>query len=248
MNLKNNYKNEVIHIYTTVFMTIFSMIVLICDGIATKQLIEEVSISLLIIVVFLFLGIPSLFLFLTYKSIYDAKVNRKKAKDIIENGIKVQGKIIDIRTEKVDTAKPTEPSRYRYYYHLIVECSNKIESFKVETPRINFHPDYLTSKDVDVYLYQHDFYVDNFKLDLDRIEKDKKKVIKRILIAILSFVLLCIVNAIIIFLSINNVIPSEMGMRLCIISLIISAVIGAGIPIVKGIRNMIKIIKEVYKN
>ena len=60
------------------------MIVLICDGITIKQLIEEeVSISLLIIAVFLFLGIPSLFLFLTYKSIYDAKVNRKKAKDIM---------------------------------------------------------------------------------------------------------------------------------------------------------------------
>lgn len=249
MIIKYNYKNEVISKAWTIITLLLSAIMLIGGVLGLKQLMdEETSIGVLIIFELLFLGIPSVFIYKNHKDIHNAKLNRKKAKEIIENGIKVQGKIIDTRMERVDVASATEKPRYCYYYHLIVEYTNNMEIYTIESPRVNFHPDYLISKDVDVYLYENGFYIDNFKLDLNEMEKNKNKTIKMNLIVILLFILLVIINAIFIFLGINKVISSELAMNLCMISLVISAIVGVTLCIIKGIKDMIKISKETNKN
>lgn len=253
MELKSNYEEEEIHIGFYIMIIIMAILFLICGGIGINQLInEKCDIGIIIIFGLLFFGIPISFIYFCYRNIHRAKIKREEAKKIIENGIKVQGKIIDVRTEKVYERNRTvdggETTTLRYHYHLIVEYSNDGNIYTIESPSVNFHPDYLISKSVDVYLYENSFYIDNFQLDFETMEINRKKRIRKNIIALLLFILLLIVNGVIIFLSINKIIPSELGFKLCMLSLAISAMLAISITLYKGIKSMVQAIKEVYKN
>lgn len=250
MELKSNYEEEEIHISFYVILIIMAILFLICGSIGINQLLdEECDMGIVIIFGFLFFGISISFIYFCYGNIRNAKIKREEAKKIIENGIKVQGRITDIRTKKVYERKLTrETTTLRYHYHLIVEYLNDGKTYTIESPSVNFHPDYLTSKSVDVYLYENSFYVDNFQLDFSTMEINRKKRIRKKIIAILLFILLLIVNGVIIFLSINKIIPSELGFKLCMISLTIPAIIIILITLYNGIKAVVQTIKEVYKN
>lgn len=193
MQLKNNYKNEVINKARIIIALIMFMIMLSVGWIEIKQLIdEEISIGLFIMSGIIFMGVPGVFVYYTCKSIYTAKANREKSKEIIENGIKVPGIIREVKEDYEQYTDTNGHLRSRYYYYLIVEYTNNWNKCTVESPRINFHPDYLRSKEVDVYLYEDSFYIDNFILDTEKMEIDKKKNIIENIIAMILFVLISI--------------------------------------------------------
>ncbi len=94
-----------------------------------------------------------------------------KRNTIIENGIKLPGTIIDtITVYDIDRSMNERDNSQRYYY-FVVEYNYKGQTKKFNTPYISFSPSNLLSKDVDVYIYNDEIYVDNLKF------KNTKRVI-----------------------------------------------------------------------
>lgn len=241
--MKRNYIYEEMNKIPVILMLGMSLLILISGIMGFKQLRKEsVPIGITILVELVCFGIAIGLVYISYRYIQKASINQKEAKEIIENGIKVKGKIIDTKTEIKAYNEVRDGNTYvvyKKYYSFIVEYINNGNKYEVKTPSVNFHPDYLISKEVDVYLYGSRFYVDNFVLDVEKMVSNKKKNIKINLIVAFHVILLIIINAIIIFLAVKGIIPYKLAKKFTIISLGISVVIVI-------IANIIHLFKKWY--
>lgn len=86
----------------------------------------------------------------------------ERKEKIIKNGLKVSGKIIGV--ELIGQREDTK-GRIKYDRSLNIEYFYKNQKMTFQTPAISFLNKDLASDDVDVYIFESEIYVDNFKFN-----------------------------------------------------------------------------------
>lgn len=86
----------------------------------------------------------------------------ERKEKIIKNGLKVPGKIIGV--ELINQREDTK-GRIRYDRSLNIEYFYNNQKMTFQTPAISFSNKDLVSDDVDVYIFESEVYVDNFKFN-----------------------------------------------------------------------------------
>lgn len=86
----------------------------------------------------------------------------ERKKEIIRNGLKVSGKIIG---EELINAYEDTHGRIKYDRCLNIEYFYSNRKMTYQTPAISFSKQDLISDDVDVYIFESEIYVDNFKFN-----------------------------------------------------------------------------------
>lgn len=86
----------------------------------------------------------------------------KRKEKIIKNGLKISGTIVGV--ELINQREDTK-GRIRYDRCLNIEYNYNNQKMTFQTPAISFSKDDLVSNDVDVYIFESEIYVDNFKLN-----------------------------------------------------------------------------------
>ena len=187
-----------------------------------KTELTEFIIAMLFMIPFLIILICIPFI-----NIKNAKRNRELALTIKENGKRVRGKI-----KKIETTNKTDyknslfkrasffrrkksvlgggvDSETEYYDFAVVEYEYNDEVKIVNTPYIDFYKKDLTSKDVDVYIYEDKVYVDNFKLNTERMNRVHKNWTMNKIHIFILFILVFLSIAGIVFGNIMGIIPTN---------------------------------------
>ena len=191
MKTYQNYRDEIINTRGNIILAIFAVFDLFVIIILFKQFFDgEYDIGILLLSLILFLPFFLVPVYAIFINIVNGKKNQEKVQEIINNGVKVNGTIIDIIKkyvyEDVETyfknaglrGKYREPRNSfglgdKYYEIAVVEYEYLQEKHIVESPALNINTYYLDSKDVDVYIYNNECYIDNYKLNIKKINKDK---------------------------------------------------------------------------
>ena len=164
-----NYIEETISKTKTKCVLFGAFFILLTIYIAIKQSLEEKEFVLIYVAIFLFI-VSILFLLISYYfGIYKKKKFMLRRDKILQNGIHVVGKIIS--KERVYYSK-TSSGRMKIYYYVRVKFNNNKEII-IDSPWLNFHPDYITSDLVDVYIYNNEYYITNYRLDTESMLKNK---------------------------------------------------------------------------
>ena len=77
----------------------------------------------------------------------------------------------------------------------------------IKTPYVDFYKDDLTSKDVDVYIFDDQVYVDNFHIKREDIKRKYRERNNMQIKVGISFLIMFALVVVTIFLSINKIIP-----------------------------------------
>jgi len=171
-----NYEDEVINIKGNCLLAIF--IVLIgysMWGAFCQYKNNEFGVGIFALILGL-LGVALIsFGYPVFVNVINAKRNQKIAKEIIEKGIKVPGKIIRIRTLTDNNFKNSIFKRAAFfknsnYNFLIVKYEYNWKKYIIKTPSLNFDPENIKNKDVDVYIYNDKCYVDNIKRNVKKMK------------------------------------------------------------------------------
>lgn len=247
--MKKNYEDEVITVMKNILLSIIDCgCIYALYEIFEQYINREFNFGIFLIAGGLCLICIILLSGFVYLNIHNVRYNNKITKDIITNGVKIHGKIIDVI--KVENAnKKNTPSTYfknsyfnnfvyttstderreRVIFYAIVEYSYKGKIYTINSPSLNFHPDYLTDNNVDVYLYDDKYYIDNYKIDVYKLEKNKKDYKNINISVIIMFFVAVIASYVVFYLRITNVITSRLAFTLykvlwslyCIITLIV---------------------------
>ena len=159
----------------------------------------------------------------------------------MRNGIKISGKIIRIQRLEFNKFKGTIFKRaaffrkegvygakgreYTNYYFAVVRYKYGGKNHIIRTPSLNFSPEHILDKNVDVYIYDGKCYVDNIKKDIKKIEKIKKDNIKRNIFIIISFFITLLFFSFMIFLHALKIINGKFVFGILSIIMIMYAVI-----------------------
>jgi cell division protein FtsW (lipid II flippase) len=183
--MKRYYEDEKIHGWSNFLLSILIVLFIISMyGCFKEKVPIEISIMLVI-----FLSIFILvFLYFIITNIMNAKWNRKKVELFINKGTKVPGVIIKEEHSNKLKYKNTIFKKAEYYGKgiFINPISYRYSFFEVEyeyngkkqttiTPPIDFYPEYLIDKNVDVYVYNDECYVGNYNIDYEKIKKDEEE-------------------------------------------------------------------------
>ena len=199
---RKNYVNETIHIKKDIVEFMFIIISLVVIAQTLEQYHnKDFSTGIFILVIIVILILLSFLCYDFIKDIVTAIKTTKTADKIIEEGQKVPGKIIDIIEEK-EVYHDDEGTRVIRSYYVKVEYELNDKKITIKSPKLEFHPNYLLDNNVDVYLYQEKYYIDNYKIDEAKIKEtitsERKKNVK----IILAFFIFVIISALLFFLSI----------------------------------------------
>lgn len=146
-------------------------------------------------------------------NIINAKRNQKIANEVIKNGIKLKGEILEVIKAERNDFKDTFFKKAAYfrkfpsfergavgkttiYYFLKVKYTHDGNVHIVKSPSLNFEAEEIISNNVDVYLYDDKIYIDNILFNEKEIlNKDKEKnnmkksiIIIAIIIAVLTWI------------------------------------------------------------
>ncbi len=187
------------------------------------------GIGIFLLVELIFLLFAGAFGYVGLANIINAKYNRGLARKIINNGIKVQGKIICIETVYKRNNKDSLFRKALFARRKVVEVGNdktrpyydyaKVEyeyngtTYDINTPYIFFYPNDLINNNVDVYIYDDMCYVDNFKIDNEKIASSNNKQKKFYLSIIISFLVVVFLIVLSFYLSSINVINVQSAFR-----------------------------------
>ena len=217
---KLNYEDEKILIINDIICFIFVLLALYSLFGAYQQYLNgDFGIGILLLISFLIILISCSFAYVGLANIINSRYNRKLAKTIINNGIKVTGKIISIETTKSANYKNSmfkKASFFRrkiirldddlrtieHYDYAKVEYKYKDKTYNIDTPYLEFCPKYLKEKTVDVYIYNNLCYVDNFKIDTKKNEKARSKYKNKNVLVIVSFFIMFLILGMMIYLCI----------------------------------------------
>lgn len=218
-----NYEDEKTTIGVDICVFIISLICLLCLFIAFKDYVNgHFEIAILVIIGVLLLSIFSVFTYVGIANIINSSRNRKLAKQIMDNGVKVKGKVVSIeKTEKINyknslfkralffrrkVLRYGKDKRISLYHYAKVEYTYNEKTYNVDTPYIDFYPDDLKDKEVDVYIYNDLCYVDNYKIDRDKLLNERRKWKIMVSTIIIAFVIMSMILGLIIYLSVTGVI------------------------------------------
>lgn len=246
--MRKNYEDEVLNIKANIALGIFDIFSINALYNTFIQYIHnDFGIEILIIVGSLCLAFIIICSMLIYRNIYCVNLNNKITKEIIENGEKVTGKIVRIKEEyqfdknstyfkKANYFRRFKTIRYGanneradYYYYAIVQYNYNGKKHIVKSPSLNFSPNYLKSKDIDIWVYKDKYYIDNYKINISKLKKDENNCRKIRIIIITMFFSMCLLSGFTIYLNIINILKTEVAIKLFIIYMLLYAVISIGI-------------------
>ena len=168
--IKNNYLEENV-LSEKYFITIIAILTLVMY-IMIKQYIVERDIAVIYCSIFLFI----IFLILIAVSYYIGVYRREKfiaKRDIIlSKGVHVIGEIIS--KEKIYTRVGYRDS-LKVYYFVEVKFNYNNEHIEIQSPYLTFKTDYITSDFVDVYIYNNEYYITNYRIDTEMLQSNIKK-------------------------------------------------------------------------
>lgn len=194
-------------------------------SISIKYIIGETNISELFWTIVLVTPFLAVGIIIPYINIKNSKKNREIVEIIKEKGTKVKGTIKKIKKEynyDYNNSLFKKASFFRrkksffpggvgsydeYYESAIVEYEYKGETKIINTPYLSFHKEDLTSKDVDVFIYDDKVYVDNYKIKREEIKRKYKNRKNMKIKVVISFIILFILISLFIFLTIVGLIP-----------------------------------------
>lgn len=240
-----NYEDEVINVKANIIIGIFDFLAIFSLYIAIVQYLNnDFGLEILIVsgcLSLIFIITCSMLIFL---NIYCVTWNNKITKEIVENGEKIKGQIIRIKREYNFDKNATYFKRAAYfrkfssnvkessngikkaiYYYAIVKYNYKDKKYIIKSPSLNFFPGYVENKEVDIFLYEDKYYIDNYKINFLKMENDKKEYNKMRITIIGMFFSMCLLGAITIYLSIIKNLKMEIAIRLCILYMFIYAII-----------------------
>ena len=199
---------------------LYCIIAFIIKYILGESNFKELFWSLLFIVPFF-----AIFISLPWINIRNSKRNRKVARNIREKGKKVTGIIKKIESTYKSDYKNSlfkratffrrksiflsggVGGRREYYDYAVVEYEYGGENKIIKTPYVDFYKDDLTSKDVDVYIFDNQVYVDNFHIKREEIKRNYREWNNMQIKVSISFLIMFALVVVTVFLSINKIIP-----------------------------------------
>ena len=239
--MKKNYEDEIVNTKVNIIIGIIGFVALFGLYIIVNEFIHgEYGLAIFLLLGGLILIFSTACFTSIYTNIRNANINNKITKEIIENGVKVPGKIIRIKTENFRDDKNTYFKRAAYhrpfhlgggkivYYHYaIVQYTFKGKKHTIKSPSLWLYHEYLLSKDVDVYLYEDKYYIDNYKLNNSKIKSYKKSRMKMRIAIILLFFISAFASGVAIYLGILGTISDKLSIILCIIFMLLYMIIAS---------------------
>lgn len=153
--IRENYEDEVIdktNFGLAIFFFFSFMVVSICL-LVEKIVIAGIAFGMIAL-------IDVICIFIAY---FSKKRFIKKRNLIIQNGIKVDGTIIDKKINIHKRKRDNYTDTYTFTY-LVIEYFYDGKKNNYITPAIAFSTNLLMDKTVDVFIYNKEIYVDNYKL------------------------------------------------------------------------------------
>lgn len=196
-NNTTNYIDETISKKKIKLVIICTIICCIFIYTAIKQYMKDKESILLYIAIILFITLIILLCFSYYFGIYKKKKFISKRDKILQKGIHIIGTVIS-KNSICPSRNEFERKNRRYYYYVTVSfTNNNKEEVVVDSPWLTFHPNYISSDLVDVYLYNEDYYITNYRIDTEKMQKDisnynknQKETILLVLIMVPLFMIL----------------------------------------------------------
>lgn len=236
------YEDEKLSLIVDIICFIFSFLsIFIISELINEYFNNNFDFLILLITSFLCLFGGIVFGYMGLKNIISVNYNRKLANNIKKKGNKVKGNICSIETEMNYDYKKSifkRASFFRrkdislgdgrdmsYYHYAIVHYTYNKKEYTINTPYLDFYPDDLKDKNVDVYIYNNMCYVDNFNIKKEEIIENNEKLKKRNLLIVTMFLVLFLILSIIVYLGISNVITNDLMDLLIIVVMIMCFII-----------------------
>lgn len=167
---KNDYIEEIISKKNIKKVLIYTLVILIVIVISIKQGIKEnENVLIYILPIILVLTLIILLSLSYYLGIYKKKKFILRRDEILQNGIHVTGNIIS--KKRIYYKTDSQGNRYHHYY-VIVKLNKNNQDITINSPWLSFDPDYISSDLVDVYMYNDEYYITNYRIDNEEMQKD----------------------------------------------------------------------------
>ena len=236
------YEDEEINIGSDIIFGIFMLAsIYLILGIVGQYQNGDFGLSIFLIILAFFVCFLLLSSFIVLGNIINVFRNRKIVKKIKENGIKTTGKITRIIESDHNNygrsiLKKATYIRKNYmckdnlgqvnkYSFASVKYELNGKSYTTTTPSLTFDKNYLDLKDVDVYVYNNQVYVDNYKIDVIKKVTNELNYLKTIILIIGLFFINIIICSFAIFLNYKNIINQNRVFLIFIILMIIYFII-----------------------
>lgn len=253
--MKKYYEDENTHGWSNFLLSILMMACIASMFICFKDNIPlEISIILsAFLSIFVFT-----FLYLILSNIINARKNRETVALFMNKGKKVSGRIIEEESKRDIDYKDTIFKRAEYYGRnsrisklyrytvLKVEYEYNGKKHVTTTPPINFSTDYLNDKKVDVFIYQDNCYVGNYKVDYNKKKKEEKEKYDYKIKSIIFVVVYMLLFTFVALLAFNNIIEGDL-LKYILFTLIVSFFIIATILFIIYNKSLIADVKKALK-
>lgn len=158
---KYYYEDEKLKLFPFIMVAIGVLLMIFFTVLKIKDPDNWAPYGYLMAMGFTFLWTWGVFGFAYYITIKPRAMFLKEKKEILNNGKKINGEIIDAR-EEIKTYVNGKPSEWRYYVKVKVEDNFEEKTFW--TPALLFNPANLLSKSVLVCEYNNKYFVEVFQI------------------------------------------------------------------------------------
>ncbi len=197
---------------------------------------SDMSFDILLITTSLFLIGSLVFSYVGIANFINSRRNRKVAAEIMQCGQKIDGRIMEVKYERLSHERYKQSIFKRADFFnksgvriargtkLLPYACVEYDDIIIETTYLGFNPRYLKSNAVKVYVYGDKVYVGDFDIDAETMAKKRRSKKSVNLYSVLGFFIAIAICILVFYLSSLGFIDDELAMPICMTVMVVFAV------------------------